>query len=334
MSRFIGSTFVAIVVCSTLLSSAAFAQRAARWDMWIAWPHTNYVTQAMIEFADLVEERSAGRLQIQVHPGGALGFQGPEVLGAVRSGAVPIAEVFTPNMQGLEPLFELPMLPIPSGYEESQVLYGIAEPYYQEALSRHNALLLAPMSFGTVGLYTKNPIEETSDLAALVVRTASPGGTALAEAAGMRAMTIPWGEVHSALSTGLVNSVMTSSLSGVDGAFWEVTNYFYNELFPLSIERDLLIVNQAAFQALPEDVQQIVRDTANEIAEQVRVESQEQERQALATLEANGVTVIELAEAPDWLVEAVADGSEQVVDTWVHQAGADAAAIVEEFRAR
>ena len=40
--------------------------------------------------------------------------------------------------------------------------------------------------------------------------------------AGGSAVALPWGEVYSALQTGMVNAVVTSSASGKDGKFWEV----------------------------------------------------------------------------------------------------------------
>lgn len=332
MLSWIGRRLAIVLVLIGLGGSVALAQSTTRWDMWVAWPHTNYVTQAMIRFADLVEERTDGQLVIQVHPGGALGYKGPEVLGAVEAGAIPIAEIFMPNMEGAEPIFGLATMPIPAGYEESERLYEIALPHYEEALERHNSKLLLGAVFGTTGLYIQELVEEPQDQRAVTVRTASAGSTALAEAAGFRAMTIPWGEVHSALSTGLVNSVLTSPLSGVDGAFWEVTDHFYNELFPTSTERDLLIVNSDAFDQLPEDVQQVLIDTAAEIEEEIRTTGKQVEEDALATLRDHGMNIISREAAPQWLVEAVEAGSEEVVNEWAERAGDAAQAVVDEFR--
>jgi TRAP-type C4-dicarboxylate transport system substrate-binding protein len=46
-------------------------------------------------------------------------------------------------------------------------------------------------------------------------------------AVGMAPVLIPWGETIPALASGAVAGVSTSSVSGVDGKFWEFLKYVY-----------------------------------------------------------------------------------------------------------
>src|SRR5690606_18090728 len=80
-----------LLIAATATFSLA-ASAAENWDMAYAWPESNFVGQNGLKFAEQVNEVTEGRLQITIHSGGALGLKGPETMGAIRDGIVPIAE--------------------------------------------------------------------------------------------------------------------------------------------------------------------------------------------------------------------------------------------------
>jgi TRAP-type transport system periplasmic protein len=211
---------VALGIVLAALTALASSQQAARWDMHIAWPEGNYHTQGALRFAETVEERSNGQLEITVHPGGALGFRGPEVLRLVRGGTVPIAEVFMENVVGDAPIFGLFALPLTTDYEEAQRLYEIARPYFEETLEENNQILLYSTPWAPQGLYSQRLIETPADFEGLSVRTAGENLTEFVDRLGARALTIPFGELYSALATGIINAVVTSPTTGVDASLW------------------------------------------------------------------------------------------------------------------
>jgi len=67
---------------------AAGPAAAASWDLPMAWPAGNFHVENAEVFAEEVRAATDGAVEITVHPGGALGFKGPEMLKAVRDGLV------------------------------------------------------------------------------------------------------------------------------------------------------------------------------------------------------------------------------------------------------
>jgi TRAP-type C4-dicarboxylate transport system substrate-binding protein len=316
-----------VLLAAVLLGSTAFAQ--TRWDMHIAWPEGNYHTQGANRFADLVRERTGGEVDITVHAGGALGFRGPEVLRLVRGGTVPLAENFMENVLGDEPIFGLFALPLTTEYDEAWRLYEIARPTFEEVLERNNQILLYTSPWAPQGLYTQQQVESPDDFSSLTVRTAGENLTQFVEALGARALTIPFGELYSALATGVINSVVTSPTSGVDASLWEVTDFFYPALVP-NIPLNLATMNRDAFARLSPEAQQAVLESARETETYLWEIAQERQGEARARLEAEGMTVI--TDVPEAVAAHLETPVEGQVQAWLERVGEPGEAILREFR--
>lgn len=315
------------------LAGFAFAQDVVRWDMHVAWPEANYHTQGAQRFAERVSERSGGRLEITVHSGGALGYSGPEILRVVQRGALPIAEVFMPNVLGDEPIFGLSEMPIVNEYDGAFELYQLGKPYYEQALARNNQRLLYVAPWAPQGLYTQNRIETAQDLSILRTRTAGPNVTRFVEEVGARALTIPFGELFSSLATGLIDSVVTSPETGVDASLWEVTDYFIEGFVPVLLT-DMVTVNTDALGALPEEVREVVLEVAAELEGEMWELAQERQAVARETIQERGLTLIAEAEIPADIQAAREAAADAVLEAWLAEVGEDGQTIVEAFRSR
>jgi len=69
-------------------------------------------------------------------------------------------------------------------------------------------------------------------------------------------VTMPWGDVYMALFTGEVDAVLTSSVSGVDGKFWEVTPHFADLGFTFGYSA--VTVNNDAWNKLSDDLKKVL----------------------------------------------------------------------------
>ena len=101
--------FTTVAAALVLMTTAADAQTT--WQMHINFPAGNFDTQNAMKFADAVKEETNGEVVIEVMAGGSLGLKGPEVLGAVRDGIVPIAHYHLDTAVGDEPFFAIQGLP-------------------------------------------------------------------------------------------------------------------------------------------------------------------------------------------------------------------------------
>ncbi len=301
---------------------------AERWDMHVAWPPANFHTKGVVRFADLVKAKSGGKLEIVVHPGGALGFKGAEILRVVRDGTLPIAEVLMGNVQGDEPIFGLTSLPLLAGsYDDAWRLYQIAKPYYEKALERNNAKLLYAVPWPPSGLYAKKLLKSTADFKGLKVRTYDANSAEFVRLLGAEGIAIPFSELYTALSTGLVNAVLTSTVTGVDAKLWEVTNYFHriNYAYPLN----MVIVNKAMFERLPKDVQEAVLAAAKQVEEEQWKNSKKADLASELALKNHGMTVVKNI-SPE-LQEAMKSAAKKLWDKWLALAGEEGKAIFKAY---
>jgi len=312
-----------------VLLLAGLGMAKTKWDMHIAWPPANFHTKGVVKFADLVTQKTGGQLEIVVHPGGALGFKGQEVLGAVRSGALPIAELFMGNARGDDPIFGLTSVPLlVKNYDEAWKLYQIAKPYYEEALAKQNAKLLYAVPWPPSGIYTKKMLKSTADFKGLKIRTYDSNSAEFVTLLGGQGIAIPFSELYTALSTGLVNGVLTSTQTGVDAKLWEVTNYFHriNYAFPLN----MVFVNKQAFEKLPADQQQAILDAAAEVEAFQWKQSKKADLASEIALKTHGMNVV--TDITPELQSAMESAAQKILDKWLQEAGPKGAEVIKAFR--
>ncbi len=235
------------------------------WNANSVWPLKNHHTVGLMEFAKKVKERTHGKLEIIVQPGGALGFKGPELLKAVRDGLVPLSDMLMSGVAGDEPVFGVSTLPfLFRNYKDSQLLSRkIGRPYFDKAARKWNQLILYIAPWPFAGLWTKRPIKSVADMKGLKTRTYDKNGALVVKYTGGTPHALPFSEVYSALATGLVDSVITSTPTAVDAKFWEVLKYFQR----LNIEQavDMVNVNLDAFNKLDKETQKILIETGKEM---------------------------------------------------------------------
>src|SRR5690606_25491739 len=73
---------LSILVAAAVGMLASGAANAAKWDMPLAYPASNFHSENAAAFAACVGKSTGGKLEIATHPGGAL-FKGNEIKRAV-----------------------------------------------------------------------------------------------------------------------------------------------------------------------------------------------------------------------------------------------------------
>ena len=108
---------------------------------------------------------------------------------------------------------------------------------------------------------------------------------------GGSSVALPWGEVYSALSTGMVNSVVTSSASGKDGKFWEVLSDFtkINYAYPLQA----VTINLDYWKSLDKAQQEALLKAAEKIEKMQWEASKTEDEVALKLISDNGIKIKE-----------------------------------------
>ena len=307
-------------------ASACFAK--TKWDMHLNYPANNFHSVGAKEFADKVREATNGELDIRLHPGSSLGFKGPELLRAVAEGQLAIAEIPTGMVEGDAPLMALTAQPfIANTFKEQRKLYELAKPAYAKVQKRFNQFTLYTSLWPFAGIYTQRPVNSAADLNGLKMRVYDGTGLAFGDAAGIAARKMPFSEVYPAMKAGLLDSMYTSSVSGVDAKAWEILKYFtrINIVAPVN----LINVNKEAWDKLPKDVQEKVLKVAAEMENNMWDKVAKMDVDCVATLAKNGMTVVEVN--PAFRKELDAMG-EKLRAKWAKKAGKDAQEILKKYR--
>ncbi len=281
-------TFGAAVLAAGLLAVPVQAQTV--WDMAIVWPEGNFHTQNHRRFAEAVREATDGEVVIELHPGGALGLAGPELLAAVRDRIVPIADILLNQQVGEEPIFGMESLPyLAPSFDELERLQALARDHYDEVAERNNQKILYMVPWPGQAVYSRNPIETVEDLDGVRIRVVDSMGANFFSALGASPIQMPWGEVVPALATGAIDGVTTSSSSGVDGSFWEFLGHMSR--FNWQGSAIMVNVNLDAWNALSEEHQEAIARIAEEMQPEFWDAARAEDDEKLAILAENGVEI-------------------------------------------
>jgi len=320
------TVIVTFCLIFTLVSfSSAFAK--SKWDLHLNYPAGNFHSKGAQRFADEVKAATNGELAIVLHPGAALGFKGPELLRAVAEGQLVIAEVPTGMVEGDAPTLALTAQPfISSNAFEQRLLYQLAKPTYAEILKKFNQFTLYSSVWPFSGIYTQRAIKTEADLKGLKMRVYDGTGLAFGEATGIAARKMPFSEVYPAMKAGLLDSMYTSSVSGVDAKAWEVLKYFtpINIVGPVN----MINVNLNAWNKLPKDIQETVSEIAAQMEDEMWELAGDMDRKSRAALVENGMIIDPVSNK----FRAQLDGiGTKLRAEWAKKAGADAQKILDEY---
>lgn len=274
------------VAFASVAATPVFAE--TQWDLPLVWPAENYITKNVQQFADTVKVATGGDVVITLHPGGALGYKGPEMLSAVRDGLVPIGDMLMNQQVGDAPLLGLTSLPyLIANFEELREFDTIYRSLMTEVMVEHNQIPLFTIPWPQQQIYTKVEIKAFADLAGIKIRSYDTSSTKIFEAASMTAVQLPWGDVIPSLATGAIDAVATSAPSAVDGSFWEFLKYGYPTR--QTWNTNVVSVNKDAWDALSKESQDAILKVATEQESIFWQSAMDQDASDMATLAKNNM---------------------------------------------
>jgi len=312
---------------ATACVAVAFSANAQtiKWDMAEAFPPTSLAGQAAGDFARLVKEKSQGRIDITVHYSGALGIAERDLLIAVEKGVVPLSSTILDKILSTMPVAAAQFFPFMAGsMRDGAAMWQAIRPHAIERLGKMNQVLLFESYGLPVGIWSKKPVNDIATLKTLKLRTNNPNTTKTFQNAGASPTFLAWGDVPPALSTGVIDSVITSCESGISARFSEQMKYYTR----LDIEIGVFLVHmhKATFDQLPANLKQAVQDAAAEASRLAAQRVAARLDENTKTLKANGVIVVDQI-PPQFRQQLIAAGT-FLQDDWRQKAGNDVATKV------
>ena len=316
-----------VAVAALALSGAAQAQ--TKWDMPTPYSDGEFHTINIKQFVEDVKKSTGGEIDINVHSNGSL-IKHPDMLRAVSTGQVPIAEFLLGQFGNEEAVFNADNVPfLAAGYDAAWKLYQAQKVILERKLAGRGLVLLYSVAWPGQGLYTKAPLKGVDDFKGTKFRTYSAYTARLAELLGASPTVIQVPEVPQAFATGTISAMITSSATGTQTKAWEFVKNYYttNAMHP----KNVVVVNGRAFNALSVSHQKSIQAVAA-VAEKRGWElSKQREQSANKMLADNGMTV----HAPDAaLMSAMGKIGDTIAAEWLKAAGADGEAIVKTYRGK
>lgn len=252
--------------------------------------------RAAVKFKEEVEKNSDGRIQINIRPAAQLGGD-VEIIEQTQMGLVHIAIPPTGNLANFEPkmfLFDLPYLM--SGNESMKnLLDGEVGRELLDTLDKNN---LYGVNYWGAGFrhMTNNvrPINGPDDLKNIKMRTLqAPTILATYRAYGANPTAMAYTEVYNGLQQGVVEG-QENPLANIDSMkFYEVQKYM--TLTGHAYHTYAAVMNKAAWESLPEDLQKVMRD-AFDVGRDTARELTLQDEAAMLERITGDIEIIELSD--------------------------------------
>ena len=309
--------------------STGLVQAQTKWDMPTPYPDSEFQTKNDVQFADDVRKATNGALDIKVHSANSL-IKNPEIKRAVQTGQVPIGENFLPNLGPEDPVFELDAIPFfAASYKEARVLLDVSRTVINEKLMKQGLRALYMVPWPSQAFFTKKPINSVADLKGLKMRTYNAQTARLAQLMGVVPTTVQVTEIPQAFTSGMIDTMFTAANTAVSTKAWDYTKNVYDT--QAWVPKNVVFVNEKAFQALPESVRKIVLEQAAIAETRGWNWSQRENDEAPKELVKNGMTLANIS--PAFKTELKKIGDEMLGD-WLKKAGPDGKKIVDAYHAK
>lgn len=304
------------------------AQAATKLDLATVWPDGNYHTKNARRFAEEVAKATNGGVVITVHSGGSLGYKGPEQLNAVRDGLVPMADILNIQQVGDAPLLGIEGVPFLVGNaDELKVLQKYARPEFDKIATKFNQTILYTVPWPTQYIHCNVKADTLDGLKGLKIRVPDRQAGDMINQLGMSAVQIPWGETVPALASGAVVGVSTSSVSGVDGKFWEFLKVFYKTNHVWSSQ--IVTINNDTWKKIPAAQQKAITDLVAKLQPEFWQVSIDADLTSAKRMIEGGMTMIEV---PPAMMDEMRKRTVSLEKAFIDRAGPAAADIIAKYK--
>lgn len=262
LSKFVLSA--ATVALAVGLTVSAQAKEWKGWNIHVAgYPNT----VAMDKFAELLKEKSGGKMTLKMYHSGTLGSQ-PDAIEQLRLGGLEIANF---NMGPIGPIVpEANVVSLPFIFKDTdhmwRVLEGKAGDMINAGLAKKGLISLAWYDAGSRSFYnSKKPITKPADVAGMKVRVMNNDlYSGMIAALGGNPSPMAFAEVYQSLKTGVVDGAENNWPSYESTGHYEVAGFHSNSQHLIIPE--ILAINADVYNALSDEEKKIVKEAAVESA--------------------------------------------------------------------
>ena len=260
--------------------------------------------EAVKYMGDLLKQRTDGRYSIEVYHSAQLGEE-KDTIEQTQSGVIDLDRVSMGPFNGIVPETAVPSLPymFRSVEHMRHVMDGPIGDEILKAFEAHNLVGLAFYDSGARSFYnTKKDITSMADMKGMKFRVIqSDVFVDMVNALGANATPMAYGEVYSALQTGVIDGAENNWPSFESAKHYEVAKHY--TLDEHQIVPEVLVMSKASWDKLSPEDQAIVRQAAKDSVVKMRELWDAQEKKSRDIVEKAGVKVSGIDKQP--LIDAM-----------------------------
>ena len=229
----------------------------------------DYPTKEAEYFAQLVEERTQGKICVRLYCNGELGDE-IRVFEQIQFGGIDLARFFLGTMSDTCPQFEV--LALPFLYDDAEhmwrVLDGSIGERFLTSARQVGVIGLSWFDAGSRSFYTREPIYSLDDLKGLTIRVQESAlMTRMVELLGARYVQIPYNDVYSALQTAKIDGAENNWPSYAATGHYQAARYYLLDGHSRLPEMQVMSTEALdKIAAIDEDYVTIIRQCARECA--------------------------------------------------------------------
>ncbi|SMF72224.1 tripartite ATP-independent transporter solute receptor, DctP family [Xaviernesmea oryzae] len=280
----------------------------------------------MEKFAEIVKEKSGGKIDVRLFPGGVLGGD-VQTVSALQGGVVEMlvlnAGILASNVKDFGAV-DLPFL-FNSGEEADKVMDG---PFGKSLTDKLPATGLVGLAYWELGFRNltnnRHPVAKLEDIKGLKIRTLqSPIPIELFNSLGANAVPLPYTELYTALETGTVDGQENPFANIINAKFYEVQKY-------LTVTRhqynpQIVLISKKFWDGLNDEEKAILQSAAVEARDFQRKVSREADAKALEEIKSTGMQVTELSPEE---TQKLRDAVKPLIDKFSANIGADTVSLL------
>lgn len=312
-----------LIICLSLLfatfSSLAYAQKVT-----LRYGHANAVTYpyhiAGVAFAKAVEEKSKGTLEIKIFPMGQLGGE-RDITEGLQLGTTDLQGTslgVTGTFIKVLNIYNLPFI-FKGPDHFMKVTHGpIGEWVLKEVIKEGEKVDLKPLSIAgpafRVPMNNIRPITKLEDFKGLKIRTMEvPLHKDAYKALGSSPTPLPFGELYTALQTGVVDGNENGPATLEAMKFYEVQKYV--TYLPVLSNGGAFLMGLKSFNKLSPEHQKVIIECVPGWAKAMDDECLRQDKEALTKMEAKGTKINTIKDLKPY-IDATAPVRTEAMKAW------------------
>lgn len=284
---------VTFFLLSIVLFTASRTAQAQQLKIATIAPQGSIWANRFDQFSEAVRTKTAGAVDFKIYYGGVMGDD-RSMYQKIRIGQLQGAGMTVTGLSEIVPDFRVLSIPLLfENYSQVDAVTHAALPLFKREFSDNNLELLALTEVGFVYTMSSLPLASAADLkkAKVWIPDGDPLSLDFLQEAGVSPLPLAIADVLTSLQTGLINTVFSSYYGSIVLQWFTKTRYVSD--IPFGYAYGGLVLDGKVFNRLSAANRDIILQEANNfLGKLLTDDTRKSNREALATLKKNGITIL------------------------------------------